>query len=445
MPTLELPGLVVEAVVAVTTTEPLAIINRDPCPGEANVPVDSTIGLELVALGPDGIDLDATQVFLDGVLAFGGSTPSEIRAGFDGPRAVVTPGPDSLRIVLDPVTHLPSTAVVLIRVIAAAVGGSAVLDESYVFTVEDRTAPRVIAAQAYGARQVQVAFDEPVHVIDPSGFQFRPLDRPAVRVVSVGAAARGSVVHVELDWELTPDIRYEVVVTGATDLNGNASLPPFDRTSFVGYRAPRPAARRFDLWAMLPKHNRRADATGDLRRFVSCLQEVTDLLLAEVDRFPDVFDLERAPDAFLDAVLADLGNPFPFELDTPGKRRLAGVLVDMYRLKGTAVGIINAVRFFLGIEISMIRSFAGTALVLGESELGVDWELGPSSSFARYAFDVVVPVVLTSVERRQIRAIVEYLRPAHTHLVDLVEPGTPASIEHWEIGISEVGETTLLH
>jgi phage tail-like protein len=196
---------------------------------------------------------------------------------------------------------------------------------------------------------------------------------------------------------------------------------------------------------MLPKHNRRDDTTGDLFRFIACLQEVTDLLLADVDRWPDIFDLERAPESFLELILQDLGNPFPFELDVLGKRRLAAVLVEMYRQKGTAQGIKNAVRFFLGIEIVAITAFNADTLVLGESLLGVDWVLGPSDRFARYAFNVVVARILSATERKRLRAIVEYLKPAHTHFVDLVEPFPPVIPDHWELGLSDLGETTLLH
>ena len=196
---------------------------------------------------------------------------------------------------------------------------------------------------------------------------------------------------------------------------------------------------------MLSKHNRRADETGDLARFIACLQEITDLLLAEVDRYPDIFDVERAPPAFLDLILQDLGNPFPFELDTLGKRRLASVLVEMYRQKGTAVGVKNAIRFFLGVDIEAITPLAATALTLGEAELGVDWELGPSDRFARYAFDVKVGRILSETERRQLRAIVAYLKPAHTHFVNLVEPLPPPTFDDWELGESLVGVTTELH
>src|SRR5690606_7716951 len=108
-------------------------------------------------------------------------------------------------------------------------------------------------------------------------------------------------------------------------------------------------------------------------------------------------------------------------------------------------GIQNAVRFFLGIEIAAITAFASDALVLGESELGVDWVLGPSDRFALYAFNVEVGRLLADEERVRLRAIVEYLKPAHTHFVDLVEPVAVIEPDHWELGLSDSGETSDLH
>ncbi len=52
----------------------------------------------------------------------------------------------------------------------------------------------------------------------------------------------------------------------------------------------------------------------------------------------------------------------------------------MYRQKGTAAGIRNAIRFVLGIDVEAITPFTGTTIILGESELGVDWELGPPTA-----------------------------------------------------------------
>ncbi len=445
MAVVELPGLYVDNVASIVAVERPLLVNRDPGPDEVGVPLDWPVALEVLDPGADGINRAATRVWVDGQLAFDGGAAPELQPGFDGPHADVVESADTLRIVLDPTTPFASLATVEVRVVSATVGGEHALDETYTFRAEDRTAPKVLAAQATAPRVVHIGFDEPVLVVDSAGFAFVPVGLPAVNVGPVDAEADGSVVVITLDTEMTPDVAYEVVVTGVTDLHDNPVAAPDDRATFSGFRPPRPLGRRFDLWTMLPRHNRRADVTRDLRRFIACLQEVADLLLAEGDRFADVFDLERAPEPFLDLILQDLGNPFPFDLDVLGKRRLASVLVEMYRQKGTAVGIENAIRFFLGIDVAAITPFAGTTLVLGESELGVDWELGPSNRFARYAFNVEVEVPLTDTERHQIRAIVDYLKPAHTHFVDLIEPGLPPVFDHWELGISELGWTTDLH
>ncbi|HRJ64949.1 MAG TPA: hypothetical protein PLR59_11445, partial [Brevundimonas sp.] len=77
----------------------------------------------------------------------------------------------------------------------------------------------------------------------------------------------------------------------------------------------------------------------------------------------------------------------------------------------------------VGVAVTAITPHAADALTLGEAELGVDFVLGPSSTFARYAFDIHVGVVLTPTQRRWIRDLADTLKPAHTHFIDLVEPG----------------------
>lgn len=445
MASIELPTLTINAVAAIVAASRPLLTNRNPGPDERDAPLTSTVALEIVDPGPAGVDREVTRVWIDGALAFDGAATASIASAFGGARAVVTQTADTLRVVLDPIAPFISQAAVTVRVVSDTTGGGHPLDETYAFTVEDRTAPRLVAAVARSPRVVRLAFDEPIVVVDPSAISIAALDAPAVPLSVVDASATGSLVDLTVSAEITPDARYRVTVAGVTDAHGNPCAPPFDAVVVLGFRPARPATRRFDPWSMLPKHNRRSDVTGDLARFIACLQEALDLLLAEIDRFPDIFDLERAPPPFLDLILRDLGNPFPFEFDELGKRRLAAVLVEMYRQKGTAVGIRNAVRFFLGVDIEAITALAATALVLGESELGVDWELGPSDRFARYAFDVKVGRVLTPSDRKQLRAIVEYLKPAHTHFVNLVEPLPPPSYDHWELGVSELGSTTLLH
>jgi phage tail-like protein len=437
MATIELPRVQVQSVTLITSGARPLLINRDPSPGEVGVPIDSTLGLELVDPGVAGIDTSATRIWVDGVLAFDGAPVPPFAA-------VVAQLSDSLRVVLTPAAPLVSLARVTVRVASRVVGGGQSLEETYSFTVEDRVAPRLASAQAISQKQVRLVFDEAVEA-SAATVLVTPVGAPAVPGSAVHLASQANRLTVSLDVEMSPDVEHEVQVLGVTDLAGNAVLPPFDKARFKGFRPARPASRRFGLWQMLPKHNRRDDTTGDLLRFISCLQEVTDLLLADLDRWPDIFDLERAPEPFLDLILQDLGNPFPFDLDVRGKRRLAAVLVEMFRQKGTAQGIKNAVRFFLGIDIVAITAFNADALVLGESLLGVDWLLGPSDRFAKYAFNLIVARILTPVEREHLRAIVEYLKPAHAHFVDLVEPFPPVMPDHWELGLSELGDRSVLH
>jgi phage tail-like protein len=194
---------------------------------------------------------------------------------------------------------------------------------------------------------------------------------------------------------------------------------------------------------MLPAHIRRSDERGDLERFVACLQGATDLLLAKQDRWLDILDLRWAPEPYLDLILADLGNPFPFALDVMGKRRLAASLFAMYRLKGTAAGIELALRFFVAATVRVVPRMSRGAR-LGHARLGRDFVLGSSLRSWRYSFDVEVARVLTEDERRQVRWLAEYAKPAHTHLVRIIEPSPPAPRVAWRLGSGRLSRTTLL-
>jgi phage tail-like protein len=449
---IELPAVYLDAVLLDPTPARPAVINRDPEPGETQVPVGTLVALDVTDIGPDGVDTAATQVFVAGVLAFAGGV---FQPGFDGPRSSATnPQPDTLRIVIDPVSPFASLQEVTVRVVTRTGGGAFSLDTTWTFRCEDLTAPRVVGAQARELKRVRVSFDEPVKQVDgsapddalnPAIYTFERLSAPAVDVLAVAVEpVSDSAVDVVADTELTPGAAYRVTVGAVADLFGNAVAPPDDAAVFTGFVPARPRGRRFDLYQMLPAMNRREDETGDLRRFLACLQEPTDLLLHDVDRFTDILDPDVAPEAFLDLMLLDLGNPFPFDLSVVDRRRLLNVLVAVYREKGTAAGIKNAIRFFLGIEVEII-AYAGEGLVLGESLLGEDWVLGPSGAFAAYSFEVVVPRALSDEERRRLRQIVEYMKVAHTHFVRLVEPEIPLVVDHLELGLSELGETWLLH
>ena len=302
----------------------------------------------------------------------------------------------------------------------------------------------LVAGVASSSRTVEAVFDAPVSLGPSAGAMLIPRSVPAVQCAAIALEPDGSTASILLDTEMSPGAAYELVLVDVLDAAGQP-IPESDlRTPLVGFRPKQPRGRRFDLWSMLPRINRENDVTGDLRRLLDCFQDVFDLALADIDRFRDIFDPARCPEAYLDLILWDRGNPFSFPMAQDEKRRLAAVLGDMYEWKGTDAGIENTIRFFLGTEASVVP-YGDEALILGESELGVDWILGASSEFARYAFDVEVDRTLTGDERAKLRSIVRFLKPAPTHFVRLIEPLPPPTFEHWELGVSLLGESTILH
>jgi hypothetical protein len=122
--------------------------------------------------------------------------------------------------------------------------------------------------------------------------------------------------------------------------------------------------------------------------------------------------------------------------------RPARALVHMYPLKGTEIGIQRTLRFFLGIESRAVAYNAET-LELGVSRLDVDWVLGPSARWGLYAFDLEVNRVLTGEERGHVRAVVELMKPAHIHLVAIVEPLPPVADGRWVLGEDDLGTRVL--
>ncbi len=431
------------------------LLNRWPEPDSEGVPQGSHVALELVDVGPDGVDLAATQVYVEGVLAFDGGA---FQAGFQGAdSAYSTPFADVLRVVIDPESDFESLQVVTVRVVSDVVGGGSPFDQSYDFTIEDLTAPIPTSATPKELRRVRLTFDEPVVQLDaeaandalnPGNYSFDSATVPHATITAESVdSVSPTAVDVWLDVDMTPNALYTATHSGIEDLFGNAVAPPNHQVSFYGFAPDVPTGRRFILWELIPQINRDEDsAIGDLRKFVDCLQEVLDVgMLYEVDRLGTIIDPDLAPEGFLDAMLDDMGNPFQFDLDETQKRTLLSVLIPAYQQKGTAVGIINLVRLFLGIEVE-ITEYNNDVLGLGLWELGVDWELALGRQRELYTFDVVSPVDLTDEQRRQIREIAVYMKPAHTHLGQIVEPATaPAEPDHWEIGLSELGSSSDLH
>ena len=220
-------------------------------------------------------------------------------------------------------------------------------------------------------------------------------------------------------------------------------------------------AGRLKLIDMMPFANLREDATGDYRTFLDeVLQPELDNLLADVDRFKFVNDVDRVDvEAVLDAMLADLGNPFETDgLDQILKRRLVRMLVGLYRILGTEQAIFDAVSIFTKYEVVQIFSPAtARAWVLGRDTLGdgihpIDPEdpssyivLGPSARFMIFSFSIELDQPLLPADEPVIRKLVKVVKPAYMHFLGIVQPIPPRVVEHWELAHSDLDVNTDLH
>lgn len=454
-----LPCWMIDAMILDTDTDSPLAINRNPEPGDIDVPVATMIELDIA--DPSDTGLANAKVYVNDVLACDNGAFS---AGFDGPGSNYTViSPKLCRIVIDPTTSFDPQAVVTVRVVGMLVGGVGdTLDTTYAFTTVDTIAPRVTKATAVARKRVRVEFSESIRQDDPTSIddalnpsnwlftlQSTSLEDglPAVPILVASVDAFASnAIEITTDIDITPGAIYQVSAANVADTAGNPVVPPNHTALFVGFEVPQPVGRSFELIDMLPEMNVEEDVTQDLHKFIACLQEPTDLLVDEIDAWTDIIDPDKAPEACVDAMLADLGNPFDFELTLTDKRRLVRVLVPMYRLKGTQPGIINAIRFFVGVEVTISRpAFEGVWLI-GFDELGVDTTLGTSDAWPRFSFNVVSPITLTDEQRTRITKIANYMRGGREHLLAIIEPTPPPAVpNHVELGLSELGSQWILH
>lgn len=429
------------------------VINRVPEAGEHEVPLDASIAFEMFRAGaaaPVISDLDVTinqaAVVIAGVAQLGWGLASS------------NPDASTLRVELTSPGLYTSDGDIVVEVAVASIGFSDAY--TWMFHTFDLVRPHTLQAQARSKRVIRVTFSEAVQQLDPSGaadalnpahYLIERVSVPAVDlIVTAVAPISSSIVDLEVDIEMTFGASYELTVIHVADIAGNAHVAaPNNVVSFSGFVPTFPLGRRFLLQDFVPRMNLGEDAQGDLRRFLAVLQEVTNVLLSSIDEWSEILDLDVAAEQYLDAMLADLGNPFGFDLSTIDKRRLLRILVRLYQLKGTRPGMIAAVQFFMGLTVD-VETYVGTGWELGDDTWGGD-ELneiedgeppaiiGPDGP-GLYSFRIVSPVDLSETQRAQMRALAEYMKVSHEHYLGTLEPTEQSGFDHVELDFSELGE-----
>jgi len=292
--------------------------------------------------------------FLDLANVSAEEVASAINAGLIGAQAAVYDDGGSQYVAIASLTEGDASSI-------QVTGGTANVILGFPTTVEIGESKSVLAPENFTVERQNIAPDVAVNLA----------------VESVAAfGTDGDTFDLTFNWEMTPNAPYLLTVDGdVEDVSGNAIDPAWSSVSFVGFQPPVPANRRFDLWRFIPLINREQDnaGTGDLRKFINMLQEVLNLLLYDLDTFADQYDPDRASDSLIPLILYDQGNPFAtwddLDLTALQRRKLSRILVAIYKLKGTAVGIESVVRFLLGKEVEVV-DYISDGWILGEDELG---------------------------------------------------------------------------
>lgn len=467
LPSVYIEQLLMPEVVA----DVLYIENREPAPGETAVPIDfPTIQFTIADGDGTGIDLAATDVTVDGVTVYTASA-------FVGPwagtvDAAAGPGGGDVTFVLTvPAANLDydSEQLVVVNVVSEITGGAETVDATWSFRIADVIAPVIQVAAMQSKRTLRVEFTDDLQLdaevdgaLNPVNFTVVNASVPAAPLVPIAVAVvPGSTTDVDITFDADASIgaNYTLYARALKDTNGNVVSVSGSQVGFIGFVPQRPNGRRFELLDFISAENLRQDATvseggdpnnpgtGDLRKLIAVLQDIADVMLCSVDNWTSIIDIDLAPEPFLDAILQDLGNPFAScisDMDENDKRRLARILISIYKQKGTDVGVINAIRFFLGVEVTLDIINCRTYWQLGISQLDLNTILAPPvGSGLWYSFYVVSPVVLTDEQRERMLCIAQYMKGAPEHVLGVTEPGGVVTTSpYWVLSQSLLGATT---
>jgi phage tail-like protein len=193
--------------------------------------------------------------------------------------------------------------------------------------------------------------------------------------------------------------------------------------------------------SLLPPHYARRDVSGVWSRVLDAIGAVVDGLAADVDAFAMLQDYLACDAKYLPYLAQKLGWPLDTASPVALQRKMVGLLVPMYRERGTTQGIIDLLNLLLGVDVTIDEPWAD-GWRLGTAELGDDTILSPATpavpytSPLPYTFYVRFPRALTSAERAAARALLNFAKRAETHAV-LVEPHS-APVP-WVLGRTHIG------
>lgn len=232
----------------------------------------------------------------------------------------------------------------------------------------------------------------------------------------------------------------DIFENACTDVSLNFQAPSFGSPT-----------KRLGMWSdgIVSTDDRKLDLERDsyLRKLAVVLQDLINVLWYRIDELAYMDDAGRCAYDWVDHLLYERGNPFRFPIDTETlRRRVANALPGFYKKVGTTSGITDMLYLLLGIEFTILPYINSSYWQIGFSTLGIETVLGPGTAWARNAYEVVSPVVLTDEQRKIVTTVCEWSDPADMHLARVIDSSIemPVSPVYWTLGFSTLGFSTTL-
>lgn len=264
-------------------------------------------------------------------------------------------------------------------------------------------------------------------------------------MIGVSRVAVGGETTLVLPFTFTPGMELLRVT-----VNGEPRAFSETNTTTIGFASALAAGDRVEvrsagipsLHDSIPQDWRTSDTDGVLAGFVEVLDSALTEIVHDLRSFPRVRDWMACDTKYLPHLAASLG----WDLDTPAvspllpattERKIVGLIVPLYKRKGTRAGMVAILRLFLGLECTVFAA-RSDAWLLGVHRLGFgtilapDFETAPGESLSLH---VQFPQQLLATERTLALQLLELMKPAKARL--LIEEPTLAV--GWRLGASRLG------
>lgn len=150
---------------------------------------------------------------------------------------------------------------------------------------------------------------------------------------------------------------------------------------------------------------------GESEKLLEAIEKHRAEIEKRIDGMRYYFDPDRCPPEQLDKLLRLKGWNLQLDLTERQKRRLVKMVTTIQRMSGTTRGMINALRYLIGVDVQ----FREYLKMRWESE-GTTF---PEGDARNYSLDVVFPLSLRPEDLALSKQLIEYMLPPNAYYVPI--------------------------